>query len=410
MQSVSSFENKKAFLPTDYSLTNVLIKKVDAQLKSTHYVRSSVNLALFGFFAGLGSSIYHTVALAKTPVVGLKLVGRVTVFSLPVVGSKLDEKLPSLPKGFEYSAPLIHALKIVAYAFSAVFTPIFGLVLMPRLAVWLNQLLALAERDEPVGKPTTFEEAHEEFKPTKPIDAKEDSSPINPPVRPIESSSSQIENGQSDKEDFEDEAPGVASAPTSSSADSTEEKPSLVATIHCSNLELEQTISRLRPVNVANAPKKRENDLGDTFARGLAVVMVNGGPSAASSTTNSALWQDPAAENPHLLASSLIEFPTNSISDLDGKSSSSHSELETDENNPVNALPVKTHSQVHSKEESPLETEPKEDTEDLLTRELEMRRRLIASSGFDPFDSDMLDLSGGGLSPDILELSGVLYG
>jgi len=142
---MSYFENHHAFLPASYSFTNVLLKRVGTQLKSNRYVASSANLAAFGFLTGLGSAVYHAIALVKTPVIVLKLAARVTVFSLPIVGSKLDKKLPSLPEGFEYSTPFVHALKVATCAFSAFFTPICGIVLLPGAAVWLNQALGLTE-------------------------------------------------------------------------------------------------------------------------------------------------------------------------------------------------------------------------------------------------------------------------
>lgn len=143
---MSYFENHHTFLPASYSFTNVLLKRVDTQLKSNRYVASSANLAAFGFLTGLGSAVYHAIALVKTPVIVLKLAARVTVFSLPFVGSKLDKKLPSLPGGFEYSTPFVHALKVATCAFSAFFTPVCGIVLLPGAAVWLNQALGLTEK------------------------------------------------------------------------------------------------------------------------------------------------------------------------------------------------------------------------------------------------------------------------
>lgn len=149
MQPLSSFKNLTAILPINYSFTSLLVKRVDVQLKAGRYVVGSVNLAVFGFFAGVGSSGYHTLALVKTPAVVLKLTTRITIFQLPFIGRKLDEKLPSLPKGFEYSAPFIHALKVVVCAFSAFFTPFCGVFLAPKAAIWLNQLLGIVEKQEP---------------------------------------------------------------------------------------------------------------------------------------------------------------------------------------------------------------------------------------------------------------------
>lgn len=143
----SPFETALRILPTSYSPTNALISKVDMQIKSGGYLLTRVSLVALGTAAGLSSSVYHTIALTKTPIIALKLVGRITVFSLPVIGSRLDQALPSLPKGFEYSAPFIHALKIVGYVFSAIFTPAAGWI-SPRLVVWVHEQLKLAEKKE----------------------------------------------------------------------------------------------------------------------------------------------------------------------------------------------------------------------------------------------------------------------
>lgn len=134
MLSISPLFAETGVLPTSFSFTNQLFLKQDRLHR--------LNLFAWGLFAGLGSSAYHTLALIKTPIVVLKFATRITLFNLPLVGSRLEQKFPSLPKGFEYSAPFIHALKIVAYVFSAIFTPFAGLI-APEAALKLHQKLYL---------------------------------------------------------------------------------------------------------------------------------------------------------------------------------------------------------------------------------------------------------------------------
>lgn len=145
MLSISPLFAETDVLPTSFSFTNQLFIKQDRL--------HSLNLFAWGLFAGLASSAYHTLALIKTPIVVLKLAARITLFNLPLAGSKLEQKLPTLPKGFEYSAPFIHALKIVAYVLSAIFTPFAGLI-APEAALKLHQKLCLVSVESKL-QPTT---------------------------------------------------------------------------------------------------------------------------------------------------------------------------------------------------------------------------------------------------------------
>lgn len=156
MQLLAPFSAEIAILPTSFSLTNRLFSRNERVSRSS--------LFIWGFAAGVGSSAYHALALIKAPVVAMKLALRVTVFQVPVIGRNLDQKLPFLPAGFEYSAPFIHAVKIAAYIFSALFTPVFGLFL-PEAVLKLHQKLHLVtverERRPAVKEPSTQEQMNE---------------------------------------------------------------------------------------------------------------------------------------------------------------------------------------------------------------------------------------------------------
>lgn len=277
----SPFDNKLNILPTSYSFTNGLIKRVDTQLKLKQHVSSSLNLAVFGFFAGVASSAYHTVALAKTPIIMLKFAARVTVFSLPVVGTKLDEKLPSLPQGFEYSAPFVHALKVVAYVFSAIFTPVSGLFLVPRFAVWLNQTLSLAERQKPVRQPVAFDGLHQGIRPVSSQSQEPSPAPTNEPEG--SSQSTQETSSASESSDSESAPTGTNLSPTSPSA-------SAIANARAK-------LRSLQHVTEPNQQPPRPDSMAATFAKGFETVSKRGLPSAPNSATSSAIWDDPEDGN-----------------------------------------------------------------------------------------------------------------